>query len=124
MSLDVLILHPEEPAKVYQSLAPSRSALEPPIWALLLAGALRRQHREVAIVDMAAENLSVEEAAKRINDLKPRLTVAVVYSKQPSGSTHNMTTAGQVLRQVNGKTMMVGGHPSALTEKTMVEFGI
>jgi len=123
MSLNVILLHPEEPSKVYQSLAPSRSAVETPIWSLMLAGALRRQHKEVAIVDMAAEGLSVEGAAERINDLRPHLTVAVVYSKQPSGSTHNMTTAIDVLKQVGGETMMVGGHPAALRDQTLKESG-
>src|SRR3990167_7588755 len=100
MSLDVVFLHPEEPSKVYGKLGQSTSCVETPIWSLMLAGALRKDGKEVVIVDMAAEELSVEEAATKINGMKPRLTVAVVYSKQPSGSTHNMTTAVEVLKQI------------------------
>src|SRR3990167_8506618 len=121
MSLDLVLLHPEISSRVYGAIPSGRNAIETPIWAANLGTYVRNHGLEVAIVDMAAESLTVEEAAKKINGLHPRLTAAVVYSKQPSASTHNMSVAGEVLRQVDGPTMMIGGHPSALPERTLRE---
>ena len=119
--IDIVFLHPEIPSRVYGALAKDRSCVETPIWSLMLAGALRRAGRKVAIVDMAAEGMTVERAVEKITCLEPKLTVAVVYSKQPSASTHNMATAGEVLRRLKSKTAMIGGHPSALATRTIEE---
>ena len=119
--LDLVLLHPEIPSRVYGAIPHGQNAIETPIWCGNLATYVRNHGFEVAIVDMAAENLTVEEVAKTINGLHPRLTAAVIYSKQPSASTHNVTVAGEVLRQVDGLTMMIGGHPSALPERTLQE---
>lgn len=122
--IDVVLLHAESRKRTYGNLGKDLSAIETPIWSLMLAGALRKAGKEVAIVDMAAEDLTVDEAARKINGLHPKLTVAVVYAHQPSASTHNMTVAGEVLRQVGSITAMVGGHPSALPERTLKDEGV
>jgi len=54
------------------------------------------------------------------------LTAVVVYGHQPSASTQNMTAAGEICtavkRRVPGlKVLLVGGHVSALPERTLLE---
>src|SRR3989338_11346594 len=80
--------------KVYQDLSKSFSAIEPPFWAALTAGFLRKRGYNVAILDANAENLTHEETAERIKILNPRLVDIIVYGQQPSASTQLM---GEVL---------------------------
>lgn len=121
--LDVVFLHAESRKRTYGNLGKDLSCIETPIWSLMLAGRVQKEGYEVAIVDMAADDLTVEQAANRINSLEPKLTVAVVYAHQPSASTHNMSVAMEVLKLVDGKKAMVGGHPSALPDQSAEESG-
>lgn len=91
-----------------------------------MATFVRRRGHSVAIVDPEAEGLSAEETAQRVADLNPILAALVVYGHQPSASTQNMTVAGEICTAVKQaapdlKTLMVGGHVAALSERTMQE---
>ena len=43
MSLDILFIHPNASEKIYQKLSKDHSAIEPPIWAGMLANHCRNK---------------------------------------------------------------------------------
>ena len=88
--LDVLFIHPNASRKIYQGLSKDYSAIEPPIWAALLANYARNKGYSVKILDCEANNLDASASAKKISEYNPRLSVIVVYGQQPSASTQNM----------------------------------
>ncbi|RMG48821.1 MAG: radical SAM protein [Acidobacteria bacterium] len=123
---DLLVIAPGNGRLIYQELAEEYAAIEPPIWAGMLANSARHAGYEVAIVDQEAEGLSAKEIAARAGRLDPRLVAIVVYGQQPSASTQTMTAAGEVaaaLRRegTDAPVVILGGHPSALPERTLLE---
>lgn len=124
--LDVLFVVPGGHQKVFQELAEDFSAIEPPVWAGLLANFLRNKGYEVKIIDAPAEELSPEQVAEQVVVFSPLLTVVVVYGHQPSASTQNMPASHEVSQLIKEKRpdlklMMLGTHPSALPERTSRE---
>lgn len=126
-SIDVLFVNPGSRRQVYQNLGDEFSAIEPPAFAGLFATYIRRKGHSVAILDAHTYGMDSLESAKRITqDYNPRLVVMVVYGYQPSGSTQNMTAAGEISRFVKEenpeiKILMTGTHAAALPEQTMRE---
>jgi hypothetical protein len=59
MATDVLFINPGNAHAIYQDLASTVAAIEPPTWALLLAESCRSQGYSVAILDANAERLSI-----------------------------------------------------------------
>jgi len=124
--LDLLLINPNSKAKVYQVLSKDLSAIEPPVWAGLMASFVRVKGYSVMILDAEAENLDTTEIAERVSELRPRLTTIVVYGHQPSASTQNMTAAGKTCQAIKDllpttPVLLVGGHVSALPERTLTE---
>ncbi|MFQ5771503.1 MAG: B12-binding domain-containing radical SAM protein, partial [bacterium] len=102
--LDLLVVNPGSRMQIYQALGSELSALEPPVWAGLLATFIRNHGYSVHILDANAENLSPLETAERIDDMAPLLTVVVVYGHQPSASTQVMPFSSEVctmLKQIS-----------------------
>ena len=129
MGLDILFVHPNASEKIYQGLSKKHSAIEPPIWAAMLANHCRVNNFGVQILDCEAEMLSWEESAKIINDINPRVVCFVVYGQQPSASSQNMSGAvgtADLLKKINPnvKTLFVGGHVSALPSEILKEESI
>ena len=125
-SLDILFVNPGNRAQIYQSLANTMTAIEPPVWAGLMATFARKKGFSVAILDASAEELTHDQAADRIVEMNPLLTVIVVYGQQPSASTQVMPGASAVCaalkqRAPKMKTLMVGGHVASLPERTLRE---
>ena len=79
--LDILFVHPNASKKIYQDLAKDFSAIEPPIWAGMLASHCRVKGFSVAILDAEALHLSDEQAAQQIADAKARAVCFVVYGQ-------------------------------------------
>src|SRR5439155_21098606 len=78
------------------------------------------------ILDAEAEELTPEQVAEQVRELKPVLAAVVVYGHQPSASTQGMTAAGQVCRAIKEKTrerkvLLIGGHVAALPERSLRE---
>ncbi len=124
--LDILFVHPNASKKIYQELSKKHSAIEPPIWAAMLANHCRVNNFGVQILDCEAEMLSWEESAKTINDINPKVVCFVVYGQQPSASSQNMSGAvgtADLLKKLNPnvKTLFVGGHVSALPLEVLKE---
>lgn len=125
-ALDVLLINPSALSQIYQKLSSELAAIEPPIWAALLASHLRAKGRAVDILDCEGLNLTVEDAAAEIGLRNARLYVIVVYGQQPSASTQNMHAASLLCRRLKQlypekKILLVGGHVSALPERTLRE---
>jgi len=121
---DILFVHPNASAVIYQGLANNHSAIEPPIWAAMLAGSLRSVGRYVELLDAEAERLDFASAAKRITEINARVVCFVVYGQQPSASSQNMSgaiaTANLVREQLpESFIVFVGGHVAALPRETL-----
>jgi radical SAM superfamily enzyme YgiQ (UPF0313 family) len=125
--LDLLLVNVGHTKKrIYQELNKDYSAIEPPFWAALTAGFIRKRGFKVSILDANAENLTHEETAQEIKEKNPRLVNIIVYGQHPSASTQLMTDVGELCKEIKricpeGKIMLSGLHPSALPEKTLKE---
>ena len=124
--VDLVLVNPGGRARIYQALAGSLTAIEPPVWAGLMASFVRRRGRGVAIVDANAEELGPEETAARVVALRPRLVGVVAYGHQPSASTQVMPAAGAVAGALKDlapelPVLLLGGHVAALPERTLDE---
>lgn len=122
--LDVLFIHPNAAYRIYQDLAQKYSAIEPPIWAGMLANHCRSKGFSVDILDCEALHLDDEHAAQQIQKLNPRLVCFVVYGQQPSASSQNMegaTALAAVLKDIapSLKILFVGGHVAALPQEVL-----
>ena len=93
--IDILFVHSNASAKIYQGLATNNAAIEPPIWAAMLANSVRSIGYEAQILDAEAERIDYLETAKRINEYDARVICFVVYGQQPSASSQNMEGACQ-----------------------------
>ena len=126
-NLDLLLVNAGGSRKrAYQSLSQDYSAIEPPFWAALTAGFIRRNGYRVGILDANAENIDFQETAEKIKTLNPRFVGIVVYGQHPSASTQTMDAVGKLcrtikLRDPKRKIILSGLHPSALPEKTLKE---
>ena len=120
--IDCLLIAPGNSPDIYQGLNHTYSAVEPPIWAGLLANALKAHEKEVQIFDVPAQSEVMLKSV--IEEAEPKLIAIVVYGQQPSASTQNMHSAGKIARDIRRnfpeqKILMLGGHVSALPELTM-----
>ena len=93
MTPDILFVHPNASQLIYQDLSKDHSAVEPPIWAAMLANHCRSRGYSTAILDCEAEKLNSQLSVNSIIDSKARLICFVIYGQQPSASTQNMEGA-------------------------------
>jgi len=122
--IDLLLINPGSRLEVYQDLGSSLAAIEPPVWAGLMATYVRNQGFSVAILDANADDLAPVEVAQRVEAANPLLAAVVVYGHHPSASTQNMPSVGRICRAIRArnqgvKTLLVGGHVAALPRLTM-----
>ena len=122
--MDVLFVHPNAAYRIYQDLAQRYSAIEPPIWAGMLANHCRSKGFSVDILDCEALHLNDDQAAKQVEEMNPRLICFVVYGQQPSASSQNMegaTILAAVLKDLmpKSKILFVGGHIAALSREVL-----
>lgn len=124
--IDLLLINPGDRKQIYQSLGSTLSAIEPPVWAGLLATFILKRGYSVQILDANAENWSPQEVAKQVADIRSLLTAVVVYGHNPSASTQVMPSAGAICSAIKqsrpeSKILLVGGHVAALPERTLRE---
>ncbi len=126
-NIDILIAKPNSQKQIYGKLSSfDLTAVEPPLWAALLAGYLRGLGYSVLIYDAEAEAWNHQETADKIKEINPVLTMISVSGSNPSASTMNMAGAGCVLKHLKTiapgiKTVIHGLHPSALPQRTLQE---
>ena len=106
--LDFLLIVPSGKSKVYQKLSTDFSAIEPPVWATLLATFLQDRGCSVSILDAEAELISHDEAATRIIEANPLLAVFMIYGQQPSASTQSMPAGRELCQLVNESGFDIG----------------
>lgn len=121
---DILFVHPNASEKIYQGLAKNNSAIEPPIWAAMLANSVRSKGFRPEILDAEAERLDYLSTAQRITEYRTKIVCFVVYGQQPSASSQNMEGAvatANELKRLSPDTFVVfvGGHVAALPMETM-----
>jgi len=124
--LDLLLVNAGNRKRTYQSLGAALAAIEPPIWAGLMATFMGKRGYAVEILDAAADDLPAEETVRRIAGMRPLLTAVVVYGHNPSASTQVMPSAGEICKAVKReapdlKVLLIGGHVAALPERTLRE---
>ncbi len=122
--LDILFIHPNAAHKIYQDLSKDFSAIEPPIWAGMLASHCLKRGLGAEILDCEALQLDDAQAAKKIQELNCRVACFVVYGQQPSASSQNMEGAVSLAERLKRaapqiKVLFVGGHVSALPRDVM-----
>ena len=122
--LDILFIHANGSKKIYQDLSKDYSAIEPPIWAAMLANHCRKSGFSAAILDCEAEKLTNVQSAQSIKDRNPRIACFVVYGQQPSASTQNMVGAIDTSEQLKNispmtPTLFVGAHISSLPKEVL-----
>jgi anaerobic magnesium-protoporphyrin IX monomethyl ester cyclase len=123
--IDLVIINPSASHGIYGELGDTLTACEPPLWCRLIAGYIRDQGFSVKIIDAEALNSTVEKVGWYVETIKPRLICIAVYGHQPSASTQQMVGASLIARYLKNSTntshipiIMVGGHVSALPERT------
>lgn len=122
--LDILFIHPNAAKKIYQDLAKDYSAIEPPIWAGMLANHCLTKGFTAEVLDTEALQLDDQKAAQQIQKLNPRVACFVIYGQQPSASSQNMEGAVCLAKEVRNvapetKILFVGGHVSALPREVL-----
>ncbi|MDR4498227.1 MAG: B12-binding domain-containing radical SAM protein [Candidatus Scalindua sp.] len=123
--LDILLLKPGNQKVLYGDLSKnSLTAIEPPLWAGLIATFLRKRGYSVDIIDAEAENLDPFSVVEEIEVRDPLLTGIIVSGTNPSASTMNMTGTRALLEEISRRnlgirTIVAGLNPSALPERTL-----
>lgn len=122
--MDVVFINPGNAAKIYQGLAGTFAAVEPPTWALLLAESVRSQNLEVTIIDANAEELSDEDVISRIASHNPKLICFVVYGQNVNAGTAGMSGATRTSKSIkkslpNSKIAFIGSYVQALPKKAL-----
>lgn len=124
MQLDILFIHANASKRIYQELSKEDSAIEPPIWAGMLANHCKINNFSVQLLDCEVLNLDIKQSAHEIINYNPRIACFVVYGQQPSASSQNMAGAISLAEELKNynpqiKTLFVGGHIAALPKETM-----
>jgi len=124
--LDILFVHPNASKKIYQELSNSHSAIEPPIWAAMLANSVRSSGYNTWILDTEVEQLDYEESVNTIALFNARIVCFVVYGQQPSASSQNMEGAVGIANLLkkhypNTFILFVGAHVAALPIETLIK---
>jgi anaerobic magnesium-protoporphyrin IX monomethyl ester cyclase len=124
--VDVLLIHPGNRGQVYQNLGNELSAIEPPIWAGLVATYTRSQGHGVMILDANADGLDPAAVAERVAEINPVLSVVVAYGQNPCASTMAMPAVGSICTEIKKATpeqkiLLIGGHVAALPMRTLQE---
>lgn len=124
--MDVLFVNPGNSKSIYQSLAQSVTAIEPPTWALLLAEAVRAKGFTPGILDVNAEALEIPEAVERVRSIKPRLICFVVYGQNVNAGTASMSGAVILSTEIKKvlpetKISFIGSYVQALPKKALMD---
>ncbi|MCK4809556.1 MAG: B12-binding domain-containing radical SAM protein [Candidatus Omnitrophica bacterium] len=126
MKTDILFINPGNQKKTYQVLSNNMTAVDVPVWVLLLADYLREKGYSPAIYDANVDGWNSDSAKRIISVYNPELIVLMVYGHQPSASTQTMPAAGTIAESIKVYNkdipIAIGGtHPSSLPERTLNE---
>jgi len=123
--LDILFINTTAAKQNFQALSKDFSAIEPPIWAGMLASHCLKRGFSAEILDCEALCLDDSQAAQQVKEMNPRVVCFVVYGQQPSASSQNMEGMITLAKQVRNtcgedmKILFVGGHVAALPQEVL-----
>lgn len=120
--MKLLIITPSA-RSVYQSLATDYMAIEPPLWALLLAQSVRNLC-DVQIYDMAADPGDEGEIVSRIKDYDPDIILYSIYGTNPNSSSYYMFGAVETAEIIHAyypeiPIFFSGNHCSAVPDDVL-----
>ncbi len=118
--LNLLLVKPPNPS------LNSLNAIEPPLWATLMANDFRNQGKDVAILDAQADRLNHSQTLTEMSRLNPREIIIVAMGNNPSvASTPMMIEAERLGRELKHDipVRLTGLHPMALPELTKERTG-
>ncbi len=119
--MDTLLVNPNN--RIVSPFA----GIEQPLWLGLIASDMRKNGKEVAILDAEVEDLTLDQTVKRIRDAHARKVIFVVMGNNPSvSSTPKMKVTKALVDILIGDMPLAvtGLHPSALPQQTRAELGI
>ncbi len=121
--IDLLVIKPGSQKELYGDLSEALTGLEPPLWTALIAAFIRGKGFKVKLVDAEVEPRDI---VSTIIEHRPGLIAIVVSGTNPSASTMNMIGARAILEKIRSidsalPTILMGLHPSALSERTLKE---
>ena len=123
--LDVLFVTPPSRVQVYQDLSRDLAAIEPPVWAGLLATFIRRRGYEAAILDAEAQGFDHQQTADAIAAADPRLASSSSMGNSPRHPPNACRQEERCASDLNAMTdiptLVMGTHPSALPKRTLLE---
>ncbi|ETR71260.1 MAG: hypothetical protein OMM_02626 [Candidatus Magnetoglobus multicellularis str. Araruama] len=126
--IEIVLIHPGDKRVVYQDLATTYSAIQPPVWCGILASVLKAAGFNVQIIDANALNLSPIDIAATIKEISPLLVGIFVSGVHPSASTQTMPSAIKICKAIKNACdipiVMAGLHPSALPKHTLETTGV
>ncbi len=101
-------------------------AVEPSPWMRFHLGFLRSNGIETHAIDAERESASAEEVAKRVEIIDPTFVALICFGHMPSASTQQLFGAREVATAIKRRNperiiVIVGGHVSALPERTLAE---
>lgn len=122
--LDLLIITPSA-KKLYQDLGENHMAIEPPIWAMLLAQSVRSEFG-VAIYDLAADPPKDEQdLINRVNEYNPKTVLFSVNGINPNSGSffmdHAIEAAKMIKRNIDVQIAFCGPHCAALPNEVLEE---
>lgn len=123
---DLLLINPGGRERIYQSLGAELTAIEPPLWLRLIAGYAVDRGHTIRVIDSEADSIGPDRVAEIVRETSPLLTALIVFGHQPSASTQQMVSARELAAAIRATTpeaklIIVGGHVSALPERTLLE---
>lgn len=127
MGLDILLINVGGTRRaVYQGLSLDFSAVDPPFWAALTAGFLRRHGFSVGILDAGVLDLDLAGTVAAVSRAGARVNTVVVHGQQANTCAPLMTAVGSLcsaLKEAHPEMTLTlcGWHPTALPERTMRE---
>jgi len=127
MSVDIILVNPNNKKQVYGPLSETLAGIEPPLWTALLAAVLREQGFTVALIDAEALNLDAPETVREILSYDPLLVgLGAIGSNPSAASTPKMAALRSVAQGLkdqrpNITILAYGIHPSGLPEQTLRE---
>lgn len=125
--LDILLINVGGTKRlVYQDLSKDFSAVDPPFWAALTAGFIRKKGYNVGILDAGALNLDEKETTKEIKKRNPHFVDIVVFGQQANTCAPIMVGVRKVCTEIKkqdpNRTVVISGwHPSVLPKRTLEE---
>jgi anaerobic magnesium-protoporphyrin IX monomethyl ester cyclase len=121
--MKLLIVSPNS-SNLYQDLSDKHSAIEPNIWAGLLANSVRK-NCDVSIYDMEVERPTLEQFYDVCRGSRADLILFVVTGQNPNASSAAMSGATRASKSIwdngwgSGKIAFVGPHVNALPVETL-----